>query len=136
MKKNIIFLLIVVLQLYVLIPTQCYAKHKYLEKEYQNFWAEQNNAIAIEYVLPDRARVDIITKEYAIEVDFASKWAEAVGQSLYYAEMTKLKPGILLILENIKEYKFVFRIRVLTEKYGIKLFLIMQDDIDVSVIDK
>lgn len=45
----------------------------------------------------DNVRVDIETRYYAIEVDFSRKWAEAVGQSLYYAHLTGKRPGIVLI---------------------------------------
>lgn len=39
----------------------------------------------MEVVAPDGTRCDILTDEYAIEVDFANKWAEAIGQALNYA---------------------------------------------------
>ena len=35
--------------------------------------------------MPDGTRCDILTDTHAIEVDFADKWAEAIGQSLNYA---------------------------------------------------
>ena len=38
-----------------------------------------------EVTLPDGTRCDILTDTHAIEVDFADKWAEAIGQSLNYA---------------------------------------------------
>ncbi len=78
----------------------------------------------MEVVLVDRTRVDCLTNEYAIEVDFAKKWAESVGQSLYYAKMTGKKPAIALIIEKQKENRFVRRVRVLTKLYGITLFQI------------
>jgi hypothetical protein len=34
----------------------------------------------VEVVLPNRTRCDILTDEYAVEVDFADKWAGAIGQ--------------------------------------------------------
>ena len=41
--------------------------------------------------------VDCLSSEYAIEVEWAEHWAEAVGQSLYYASATGRKPGIILL---------------------------------------
>ena len=38
-----------------------------------------------------------MSSEYAIEVDWSEHWAEAVGQSLYYAAATGRKPGIILL---------------------------------------
>ena len=63
----------------------------------------------MEYRLPDGARVDCLTAEYAVEVDFGRKWAEAIGQSIYYAAMTGRKPGILLIVDE-KGKKYAERI--------------------------
>ena len=42
-------------------------------------------------------RIDILNDEYAIEVDFAKKWKEAIGQSIWYALNTNKKAGIVLI---------------------------------------
>ena len=39
----------------------------------------------MEVVMKDGTRCDILTSTHAIEVDFAKKWAEAIGQSLNYA---------------------------------------------------
>ena len=39
----------------------------------------------VEVVMKDGTRCDILTATHAIEVDFAKKWAEAIGQSLNYA---------------------------------------------------
>ena len=50
--------------------------------------------------LPSGGYVDCLSAEYAIEVDWASKWAEAVGQSLYYADATGRKPEIILLCEE------------------------------------
>jgi hypothetical protein len=50
--------------------------------------------------LPSGGYVDCLSAEYAIEVDWAPKWAEAVGQSLYYAGATGRKPGIILLCER------------------------------------
>ena len=47
--------------------------------------------------MPDGTRCDILTDTHAIEVDFADKWAEAIGQSLNYAMQTGKKAGIVLV---------------------------------------
>lgn len=75
-----------------------------------------------EFLLWDNTRVDCLTKDYAIEFDFAKKWAESVGQSLYYSKMTGKKPAIVLILSDIKDYRYVKRVERLDN--GIKIFLI------------
>lgn len=45
----------------------------------------------------EQDNIDCLTNEYAIEVDRAKKWREAIGQSLHYAYQSKKKPGIALI---------------------------------------
>jgi len=91
------------------------------EKYYQTILCKELGG-RMEYVLSDRTRVDCLTDSYAIEVDFAKKWAEAVGQSLYYALMTHRKPGIGLIVDRVKDRKYLKRIKKLTRKYHIKLY--------------
>ena len=75
-----------------------------------------------EAVLWDMTRVDCLTKDYAIEFDFANKWAESVGQSLYYAEMTKKKPTVVLILTKLTDMKYVKRVERLNK--DIQIFLV------------
>ena len=52
-------------------------------------------------------RVDISIPNYAIEVDWAPKWAESIGQALYYSLCTKSKPVSLLLIEYDNAVKFV-----------------------------
>ena len=47
----------------------------------------------MEVVMKDGTRCDILTATHAIEVDFAKKWAEAIGQSLNYAMQTGKRPA-------------------------------------------
>lgn len=57
------------------------------------------------------ARVDCLTESHAIEFDFADKWAEAVGQSFYYAHQTGKRPGVALIVEHgDADLRYVIRI--------------------------
>ena len=80
--------------------------------------------------MPDKARVDCVTKTHAIEFDFASKWAESIGQSLYYAEVLNKTPGIVLIVEDeIKDQKYINRVRSIAKKYCIDLWTIKPGDI-------
>jgi len=95
---------------------------KYNEKYYQTIICEQLDG-KMEYVLKDKTRVDCFSDEYAMEVDFAKKWAESIGQSLFYAEMTGKKPAIGLIIGK-KDAKYVKRIKRVTDKFNIKIFKI------------
>ena len=91
------------------------------EAYYVNQWCTSDFGRK-EAVLWDLTRVDCLAKDYAIEFDFAKKWAESVGQSLYYSKMTKKQPAVVLILQNITDYIYVNRIERMN--LGIKIFLI------------
>lgn len=109
MKKLIIALLILAL------PVTAQAKRLYLEKEYQKEWCSSHGGI-VEYVLPDKSRVDCLTDTHAIEFNFASKQAEAIGQALFYAEITGRLPGVVLILGNPdKDTKYLKRLLTATK---------------------
>ena len=58
----------------------------------------------------DGSRCDILTSTHAIEVDFARKWAEAIGQSLLYASQTGKPGAIALIVESPADERFVKRL--------------------------
>ena len=81
------------------------AKNKMLEKEYQEVDCKQKRG-KTEYAIKG-GRVDCLTKSYAIEYDFAKKWADCLGQAMYYSAMTN-KIGICtLIVEDNSDYKYV-----------------------------
>lgn len=81
-----------------------------LERDYQVPWCKAHDG-TLEYVLDDRTRVDCLTATHAVEVDFAPKWAEAIGQSLYYSAKTGRRAGILLILRSTDDERFLVRIK-------------------------
>ncbi len=80
------------------------------EASYQQYWCKLHQGKA-EVVLKDRTRCDCLTQEYAVEVDFAKKWAEAIGQSLHYARLTGKKAGVLLIVNGKKDTKHARRLK-------------------------
>lgn len=69
------------------------------ERWYQELWCPEHYG-EVEVRLADNTRVDCLTEDYAIEFDFANKWAEAIGQAQHYAAMTDRRPGIVLIIED------------------------------------
>ena len=87
------------------------SKHLHQEKEYQFQWCNARGGIT-EYVLNDKTRIDCLLPEMAVEVDFAHKWHECIGQALYYAKKTRRTPACLLIMENgEKDLKYLYRLR-------------------------
>lgn len=99
------------------------AKHLNPEKYYQNKWCTSQKGTQ-EIILKDLTRVDCITSTHAIEFDFANKWAEAIGQSLHYAEMTNKQAGIVLIIEKPAQWKYYNILLPLCQKYNITLWTI------------
>lgn len=77
------------------------------EADYVNMYCKG----IIEYQLPDRTRVDCLTQEYAIEYDWAKKWAESIGQAMYYSKMTGKKPAVAIIIKNPYERIYINRIK-------------------------
>ena len=96
-------------------------KPNQVELYYENEWCTPDFGRK-EVILWDMTRVDCMTKDYAIEFDFAKKWAESIGQSLYYAKLTGKAPAVVLILTSPTDYRYVKRIERLDN--GIKVFLI------------
>lgn len=94
------------------------------EKYYQKIKCDELGGVT-EYVLADRTRIDCLTDTYAIEFDFAYKWAESVGQALYYALKTNRRAGIALILENTsRDMKYAHHLADIAAKYDIIVWLI------------
>lgn len=93
---------------FLLVTSPAFAAHKYPEKHYQDQWCKDKGQA--EYILPDKTRCDCLTNDHAIEFDFAGKWYEAVGQSLYYSLQTGKKAGIVLIIEKSADRKYWLRL--------------------------
>lgn len=117
-----------ILLLFLFLPSLASAEHLHKEKEYQNVWCTKARGVT-EVVLDDKARVDCVTDEYAIEFDFAPKWAESVGQALYYAEMTGKRPGVVLILEIVGDERYLKRLQRIAERYRIMVWTTSVDDL-------
>ena len=77
------------------------------EKDYVKEYCHGN----IEYKLPDMTRVDCVQDGYAIEFDWGKKWAESIGQSLYYAKATGLKPAVAIIMKSPNDERYIERIQ-------------------------
>jgi hypothetical protein len=114
---------LILLLLLFLVSTPAFAAHQHPEKYYQEAWCNEHHGV-MEFVLDDLTRIDCLTATHAIEVEFAPKWAESVGQSLHYSLKTGKKAGIVLVLEDQGDSRFLERLKPLAEKYGIDLWII------------
>ena len=86
------------------------------EAHYQDIAAKKYSG-QTEVTMPDGTRCDIVTETHAIEVDFADKWAEAIGQSLNYSFQLNKKAGILLILEKPDDERHLLRVESIIKHY-------------------
>jgi len=108
------------LSLAALLATGCSTQEPHNEKWYQERWCAQQDG-QVEVRLKDKTRCDCLTDDYAIEVDFARKWAEAVGQSLHYAKMTGEQAGILLIVEEDNDNRHLKRLESVIEHHSLPI---------------
>ena len=114
MKKKLIITLIC-----LSLAAEASAKHLRLEKSYQEQWCKDRGQV--EVVLADKTRCDCLTATNAVELDFGPKWAEAIGQSLYYALQTGKKAGVVLILEKKSDRKFWLRLNSTIEHFNLPI---------------
>jgi len=120
--------------IFFLLAVPVHAKNLHKEAEYQSAWCIQPGSI-IEYVLPGRTRVDCLLDEWAVEADFAKKWAEAIGQARFYAIKTGRSPGVLLIMEDMeRDFKYLARLLVAIEGDNLKwrVWITTPDDLGID----
>ena len=92
------------------------------EHWYQDVWCNGMGG-KVEHRLKDGRRIDCLTSSHAIEVEFANKWPEAVGQSLDYSMLTGKKAGIVLILKKPADHLHWQRMKTLVEHYQLPIRL-------------
>ena len=90
------------------------------EKHYQDEFAAKVGG-QTEVTAGDGTRCDILTDTHAIEVDFARKWGEAIGQSLNYGFQFDRKAGIVLILEKPSDRRHLIRINSIIRHYELPI---------------
>ena len=100
------------------------------EKDYQiafnrvYFHSKAKMEVPVKY-----GRIDLLTDDYAIEVDSLEKFHEAIGQALHYAKETGKKPGIAFFIVEPKQSdheKLKYLIR-LCNYYKIKVWFINEE---------
>ena len=102
----------------------CEAKRLHKEFEYQQVWCKQQNGL-LEYKLEDSTRVDCLLSDKAVEFDFANKWAECIGQCLYYGKKTNRTPACALIMENGEsDLKYLKRFEEIAKQLNIEIIQI------------
>lgn len=89
------------------------------EAEYvQNFCTGQ-----IEYRLWDATRVDCLMDDEAQEYDYGKKWAEAIGQALWYSMNTGTRAAVVLIIEDERDRRGLRRARAMIAHFNLPITL-------------
>lgn len=112
----------------MLITTSAHAGHLHKESAYRDAWCKGETEVR----LHDGSRVDCLTENYAIEVEFAEKAMEGLGQAIHYARITGTDPAILLIIETEKDWRYYKRIRRTAKQRGVKLWYITAEQIKAA----
>lgn len=60
-------------------------------------------------------RIDLLTNEFAFEIEWANNWKESIGQSMWYALNSNKKPAIILLLKKKEDYKFFIQLNTALE---------------------
>jgi len=120
MFRNFILAFLHIIVISILSTHQSFASHDHKEKWYQEHWCAANQG-NVEVILPDKTRADCITATHAVEFDFGEKWAEAIGQSLYYALQTGKRAGVVLIIETPDDRKYFIRLNSTIEHFKLPI---------------
>lgn len=97
-----------------------YPAHAKNESVYRDKWCREHNG-KIEVTLPDRTRCDCLTDTHATEFDRGKKWAEAIGQALYYSLQTGKRAGVVLIIESKKDRKYWIRLNSTIQHFDLPI---------------
>lgn len=82
---------------------------------------------AREVVLADGSRVDLVSRDYAVEVEWCEKWKEAPSQAVLYSVWTGKKPAVILLVgkgEASSEKMSILRCKLVCERMGVRLAVV------------
>lgn len=80
-----------------------------------------------EVVLEDGSRADLVSRDYAVEVEWCEKWKEAPAQAVLYSVWTGKKPAVILLAgkgDAASEKVSILRCKLVCERMGVKLAVV------------
>ncbi|BBO74418.1 hypothetical protein DSCW_18350 [Desulfosarcina widdelii] len=113
-------MMVVALAVYASFCSAVIAARQQPESWYQQRWCDAQGG-ETEVILADRTRCDCLTASHAIEFDFGNKWAESIGQALYYSIQTGRRAGVVLILEKKSDRKYWIRLNTVIQQYNLPI---------------
>lgn len=103
----------------------CFALCVYAEARPESYYQEKYCASQFqgkrETPLAGGSRCDCETTTHCLEFEPAHRWYEAVGQSLYFSALLNKKAGIVLILRNEKDKRFLERLNMTIKHYNLPI---------------
>lgn len=131
MKQKIKYYLFLGLIMLISNPIQAQKESDYSNQIQEILGGQREYAVTSGYV-------DLLTKTHAIEVEYANKWKQSIGQALWYGQQTLKQPGIILILRKKSDYKYFIQLNTALDYGGladkIKVWLYPNDFPNVSDI--
>jgi len=119
--------------LLIMVLVACGAPQKYVLRSEQDFQRAFNDVYfqgEAQMEAPVKyGRIDLLSSEYAIEVDSPENFHEAIGQALHYAKETGKKPAVAFyILEDEPGHREKLKYAVwLCNYYKIKTWFINEE---------
>lgn len=88
-------------------------------------------------VLSDQTRVDLLSEDWAIEVEYARVWKSSIGQAVHYSIVAnrdypegKRAPAVLLLIQDpVRDRKYVIQCGRVCRRLGINLFWELVGDV-------
>lgn len=118
------FFVAVVALVFVAFTSAANAKHKHLESWYADALAVELSA-KTEVRMRNGTRCDVLSSTHSVEVEFAEKWCESIGQALNYASQTGRRGAVALILESDSDERFLVRLRTVISWHQLPIAVIV-----------
>lgn len=87
---------------------------------YKKKWCN-NYQGRIDAPMPDKTSCACQTDNNAVEFAYADSWHNAIGLTLYNGMQTGIKPGLVLIIENKSDEKYLDRCKNTIEKFKLPI---------------
>ena len=93
----------------------------YIQKHQQAWCLEHQGQV--NFVLPDEAICDCLTKTHAVAFASEDNWTEAIGKSLHHALTTDREPGIVVVIEQDEDQSHVSQLSAVIEHFSLPIIL-------------
>jgi len=111
-----------------------FAGRVHLEAWYADALAAELGA-RTEVRMRNGTRCDVLADRHSIEVEFAGKWCEAIGQALCYSSQTGKAGAVAVILESSSDEKFLTRLREVIAWHRLPIAVIVMKPLGKSGLE-